>query len=365
MKRGFSVYCDLLRFSAAVLVFLAHLSWRHLSGGMLYWLQPYGHSAVIVFFVLSGYVIGYVAQEKEATLKDYTAARLARLYSVVLPAIVLTFLLDRIGTSVNPAIYPLGQENLPVLRMFFAATFLSQSWFGDWALLSNGSYWSLPYEFWYYAMFGAAFYITGRWRWIIVCLCALIAGPDIVLLFPLWLAGLGAYRISKSKAVVRASRLLFFATAAVGIAVFAMRGTFVHLGIRREYLPEGFRAEDFVLGLAVAGNLVAASKLDMTFGRLGSWITRAASMTFSLYLFHLPLLYLCAALEPQSWSPYLRGGIMLVVVPPIVWCLAQLTEARKNALRRRIAAFVGRFPTKQPVPGRAALAGRTHDGMHV
>ncbi len=356
MNKGTSEYCDLLRISAAGMVFVAHLSWQRFSGGMLYWLQPYGHAAVIVFFVLSGYVIGYVAHEKERTLKDYTAAMFSRLYSVVLPAIFLTFLLDGIGMAIRPEIYPLNQENFTALRMLLASGFLSQSWFGDWALLSNGSYWSLPYEFWYYAMFGAMFYLEGRWRWIVASVCALVAGPDILLYFPLWLFGLAAYLLSKHGTA--APRSLFAVTAAVGLAVFAMQGTFVHLGVPRKYLPEGFRIEDFLLGLAVAGNLLAASQLALPFGRAGKWITLSAGMTFSLYLFHLPLLYLCAAIEPASWSPFLRGGVMLVTVPPIIWMLSQLTEARKGMLRRRIMSLLDRATAIQPILDRPVPSAR-------
>jgi len=348
MKRGFSIYCDLLRFGAASVVFLAHLSWQRLSGGMLYPLLPYGHPAVIVFFVLSGFVIGYVSHEKETTLKNYAAARLARLYSVVLPAIVLTFVLDRVGIMIHPQIYVLGQEAQPALRMLLGATFLSQSWFGDWALLSNGAYWSLPYEFWYYAIFGAAVYLPGRRGRIAACLCALIAGPDILLLFPLWLFGVAAYRLSKGDALRRHALPAFVATAAAGAGVFLMRGTFVHLPIPSRYLPDGFRVEDFALGLAVAANLLAASRLDFSFGRTGAWITRAAGMTFSLYLFHLPLLYFVAAIEPVAWSPYLRGTLMLLGVPPVIWWLSQMTEMRKGALRSRIAALLDRLPAMTP-----------------
>lgn len=347
MTRGFSVYCDLLRFSAAAMVFLAHLSWQRLSGGMFYWVHHYGHSAVIVFFVLSGYVIGYVAHEKERTLKQYAAARLSRLYSVVIPAILLTVAADAIGTSLDPAIYSPQDQSFPLVRMLLASAFLTQSWFGHWGLLSNGSYWSLPYEFWYYAMFGSVFYLQGRWRWIAALACALIAGPDILLYFPLWLFGLGAYLQSKTK--LATPRLLFFATGAIGLAVFLRQGTLVNIHISQDYLPDGFRIEDYLLGLAVAGNLLAGSQLKLSFGRMENWIPRAAGMTFSLYLFHLPLLYLCAAILPVSWSPYLRGSIMLLAVPPVIWGLSQITEARKGTLRRAFLTLLDRAKGIQPV----------------
>jgi peptidoglycan/LPS O-acetylase OafA/YrhL len=79
LRRGFSNYCDVLRFSAAFAVLLSHVSTHSLSGGFLYQLQRIGHPSVIVFFVLSGYVISYVVSSKEKTLADYATSRLARL----------------------------------------------------------------------------------------------------------------------------------------------------------------------------------------------------------------------------------------------------------------------------------------------
>jgi peptidoglycan/LPS O-acetylase OafA/YrhL len=39
-----------------------------------------GHKVVVVFFVLSGYVITYVACERERGLRDFVLARVARIY---------------------------------------------------------------------------------------------------------------------------------------------------------------------------------------------------------------------------------------------------------------------------------------------
>jgi hypothetical protein len=45
----------------ALVVFMGHLSWKRISGGFLWQFQPLGHDAVMVFFVLSGFVIQYAA----------------------------------------------------------------------------------------------------------------------------------------------------------------------------------------------------------------------------------------------------------------------------------------------------------------
>ena len=104
MNRETSIYLDLIRFTAAVFVFLTHASREQSSGGFLWQLQ-FGREAVDVFFVLSGFVIAHVVETRERSALAYAVARAARLYSVALPALALTFLLDRIGQPLRPENY--------------------------------------------------------------------------------------------------------------------------------------------------------------------------------------------------------------------------------------------------------------------
>ena len=99
---AFSLYLDLLRFTAAVAVFLDHLTPTpsqpsiRATGGLAR-VGNYGELAVAIFFVLSGYVISYVTSTRETTVQSYAVSRISRLYSVVVPALVLTFAFDTLG----------------------------------------------------------------------------------------------------------------------------------------------------------------------------------------------------------------------------------------------------------------------------
>jgi peptidoglycan/LPS O-acetylase OafA/YrhL len=108
MKPAFSIYLDLIRFFAAIAVFVNHLSLNPFTKGIVpRQLSTYGDAAVIIFFVLSGYVIAYVVSAKERTALLYFSSRAARLYSVVFIALLLTFIFDTIGKSLNPEFYTL------------------------------------------------------------------------------------------------------------------------------------------------------------------------------------------------------------------------------------------------------------------
>ena len=88
-------YLDLVRFVAACLVYLYHSNQRWLIADILP-ASNYGHSSVIVFFVLSGFVIAYITDTREKQFPIYSASRISRIYSVAFPAIFLTILLDSI-----------------------------------------------------------------------------------------------------------------------------------------------------------------------------------------------------------------------------------------------------------------------------
>jgi peptidoglycan/LPS O-acetylase OafA/YrhL len=77
MTNALSLYLDALRFGAALTVFVSHYSTGRISGG-LFWQFDRGRTAVLVFFVLSGFVIAWVSERRERTLEEYCLSRVAR-----------------------------------------------------------------------------------------------------------------------------------------------------------------------------------------------------------------------------------------------------------------------------------------------
>src|SRR5437868_2521206 len=158
-----------------MLVFVYHMG--YFAGWRMPWVGGYGSEAVIVFFVLSGFVISYTAKNKHPDFRDYALSRLARLWSVMIPALGLTCILDVIGQHLSYAAYsPLVHYSaIKWLAAILAnLIFLDQFWsFSIWPG-TNGPFWSIAFEFWYYAIFGAAFYLSGRWRIITVIAAFLI-----------------------------------------------------------------------------------------------------------------------------------------------------------------------------------------------
>ena len=135
-------YLDIVRVFACMAVFFLHASAQSISHGLLWQLGGFGEDAVIVFFVLSGYVITHVTHQRETRLVDYLCARLARIWSVLLPAIILSLALFQLRIWVGTAHGDISREIWPALN---AAIFLNYIWELRQIPGDNGPIWSLSF----------------------------------------------------------------------------------------------------------------------------------------------------------------------------------------------------------------------------
>lgn len=338
MNRGLSLYLDVLRFAAALVIVVTHLAYDELSGGMLSFWRLVGNDGVMVFFVLSGFVIAHVAHDKEHTLGAYTASRLARLWSVAVPAMVLTIALSLWGQSLDPAAYAewWNQTDDPVWRALRALTFTNELWFSSVRPFSNGPWWSLGYEAMYYAIFAALFYLRGSKRILAAGALILLAGPKIMLLFPIWWLGVWTWqRTRRTTLPVDKAALAFFGSIAFyalfrlsDLPVFFRNATYFFMGPENVVHYLHFSDEfisSFIIGPLVALNFLGAHGLSaMLEKRLEPWrrpIVWTAQSTFALYLLHYPLLrFAHAAFGYDVQNPWhvlavfgsVVGGCMLI-----------------------------------------------------
>ena len=353
MTPAYSTYLDLTRFAASVLVFLHHFAFEGLTGGKYAAIGAYGEDAVMVFFVLSGFVIAYVVDQREHNLLDYSTSRLARLYSVVVPAVLATLVLDSFGRALNPELYRIFDGDHLLLRTLFTLAFANQFWSLDIRFLSNWPYWSISYEFWYYALFACLVFTTGRIRMGLVAAWALLVGAGIVLLLPIWLLGVAVYRlIRQGPAISRPLAWLMFALPVPVYLLYRATG-WEHLltGITDawtvrltgdvHYLHKArYVLHSYVVALLVAANFIGAHQVlrgaDFLGKRADALIRWCAEHTFTLYLFHFPLLYFVAAWSP--WQPTdARHALLLMGVTLLAVALfARVGESRKREWRRLI-----------------------------
>ena len=350
MNKPFSIYLDLVRFTAACLVYLAHSNRRLLMVDM----PPaaaFGHTAVVVFFVLSGFVIAYVTDQKEKDWASYAASRLSRVYSVAVPTLLLTVLLDAIGRPLFPALYTYPFDQF-ALRILGSLLMLNEAWFISIGIFSNTPYWSIAYESWYYIIFGVAMFVPKPWRALALLGCGLIIGPQILLLLPVWWAGVGLYRWRWLAQTSQAFCWCLVVLSVLGIigyhelAIYKAQARWTEqlLGepLYQKLGTANLFLVDYVLALLVfcnfAGMRGIADSLAPLLLRIERPVRWLAGYTFTLYMLHQPLLLFWAAvIRGRPETPLYWIEITVLTALSVV-AVGHVTESRRHALRQVIEA---------------------------
>lgn len=340
-----SVFLDLMRLAAALLVFVGHASGQEWTGGRFWQVGRYMDSAVVAFFVMSGYVITYVVHRKERTPRAYAAGRLARLWSVVVPALLLTWVIDSIGVRVAPQYYldqPWYAGDMLALRYLASLFFVNELWSVSLAPGINQPFWSLSYEAVYYLMFGLISFTKGLTRWTALVGLALISGPAMVALAPLWYLGVWVYGWSQR------TTLSFSAVHGTILLLVGMTGLVLTPWIRPLLLPEWQVLGETVLpryydGLCFAWSLCIVARTqwgtDGTPHRLMPVVQTCAAITFPLYLFHRPLIQFFTYTSPFEATTWARWGWVIGGTLFFVWWMTPWCERLRKSMRRRMLSL--------------------------
>jgi peptidoglycan/LPS O-acetylase OafA/YrhL len=362
-----SIYLDVFRFLAALGVFMSHAQQHSAALGVL---PPVylDHKLVIFFFVISGYVIASSASRPDRTLANYSADRLARLSSVVIPALILTYVLDSIGETMAPHIYAAIDPHYQPARFLVNFFYCQQIWFLCVNPSSNTPLWSLGYEFWYYVLFAIWIFVRSHWvKVLLLTLVSLFIGPKILLLLPAWAVGALAFHATQQWRCSRRTGLLLFvgSLAVLGIAVMYD----VRLGLTNGkagqpplYYSANFIGDNIFAAIVALNFLCCALfsrtlKVDFEQYRAVKTIRWLAGHTFSLYVYHMPILYFLRAAfyyDPYNLTQVLCavGGALVIIAG-----LSKVTEERYQALRKWTRLWMADlFDRMHPIAVKSKLA---------
>jgi peptidoglycan/LPS O-acetylase OafA/YrhL len=374
MSRQVSNVIHVARWVAALAVLVAHLNANALvyisdipaqaRGPIAYavwFFYGFAHHAVVVFFVLSGFLVGggviRAVHDGGAFLTRYLVDRTTRIYVVLVPVLLTTALLDAVGRRIfadTGAYLDPTFMNRSGLLVLFANLANLQDIFAPY-FGTNSALWTLSHEYWYYVTFGliaASFSRAygGVMRWVcaglgITLLLGLSASLSYHLFgFVLWLIGAGA--AVARKPLLRSSRqsLAGFAAVAIGLRLF-LRYSLVEV-----WWIGGIA--DLLVALAFA-NLLTTLRFDLT-----RWTicerplhARLADFSYSLYALHMPVvIFLCAGAQhlfgfgfrsvPYSPSQWLLAAAMLPVVVAFCWLFSLFTEAYTQTVRRALRRYI-------------------------
>jgi peptidoglycan/LPS O-acetylase OafA/YrhL len=351
LDHAFSLYLDLVRTFAAVAVVVAHFSYFNiLNARQIAVIPDFGREAVIAFFVLSGFVIAYSAATKNPTLADYAAARCARLYSVVLPVLLLAFVLSGLAAGLAGAHIDYDYElRKPWAYIPFHLLFMGDLWsFSErppWLI----PYWSLDYEAWYYVLFGAAWYLQGRRRWLALAALLALVGPRLWLLLPVWLSGVALYRWQQAHVLPLAAARALWALTAAAIAAWgwldpepylrdvangAWPFPFIRMGSADRVLA------DYAVGLMVLLNFAGARHARFALlERAAPAIRRLSAHTFTLYLSHGVVIGLWETVFPVQRGRFADIFDIALAIVLVTVMLQPLTETLQRVLWRSFTSL--------------------------
>jgi len=360
LPKPFSVYLDLVRFVAACFVYLYHSNQRWLVEPLLP-AAHYGHTAVIVFFVLSGFVIAFVTDTKERDWASYTASRLSRVYSVAVPAVALTLLLD---WATRQFFVP-GGHGYPwdqfAVRTAASLAMANEVWFVSITSFSNVPYWSICYEAWYYVAFGILVFAPRRLAWVLVALLAMVLGPKIVLLAPVWAMGVVLFRWQRLRDISEPTGwwLAVLSTAAFAAHLSAdlehVFGRWLEARIGGHWFEQftfsRFFAADYLLGLLVTLQFAGMRRIAPRFQRLAAAVEKPvralAAYTFTLYLLHQPLFLFWGSVLRGDPRGYANWWAVTALMALSVAAVGAVTENRRHGLtlwiRLRLRVAAARF----------------------
>jgi len=351
-NRNQYVWLDFIRGLSALAVFIGHLRIICFHDGketagldiyskIIFFLTGFGHLAVVIFFALSGFLI--IKSIHEAVLKNkwnalhYAQDRLFRLWVVLIPALVLGLVLDRIGIAYwgdslfysNRWKYFLNQdiENKLTAVIFFGNVFFVQKILVP-TLGSNGALWSLANEFWYYVVFPLFYFTAINWYkliyrvvfFIAAILLLVFVGKQIALSFPIWLMGGLSYIITKTvdeKHLKRKELLFLFSLLFVVFLVLC----------RLKFHEEIFNSYSVSFVFAIA--IPFLCKAQMKSNILKSVSSFFSDISYTLYLAHLPFIYLVTSIlgfQDRTWSYkyfmlYLGLVVLTLLYSALLWFL--------------------------------------------
>lgn len=293
---------DTIRWLSAFMVAFGHalglVISKDLSSPMVkiaYYVSDLRHPCVILFFVLSGYLVGggVLRRSDRIDIKKYWIARFSRIYIVLIPAIILTILLDGIAFYINSkspvysSVYPSGVlGGTPLFDRYnlwnAIATILSlENVVGD-PIGSAAPLWSLGYEWIFYFTFPALIVATNGFGKIVryAVFAAALAGLIVLgrayfaVFFCIWIAGACAGYLSDKQVT---PPLLQRAALALSVITF----------LATPLIPQ--RIADPALGILFSIYLSAFN--PSTEKGLNLRIDKSLSaFSYSLYVTHLPVM---------------------------------------------------------------------------
>lgn len=366
------VYLDGIRGISALVVCAGHLraavyrDFREIENptyleSIFYFGTSLGHQAVMVFFVLSGFFVGGAVLRAGHAFQwtSYLIARLSRLWTVLLPALVFTVLIDSVITEFFPEVltgayrdrWNSGPTSWREGYSLSGVTFLGNLFFLQTIAVpvfgTNGPLWSLANEFWYYIAFPVLALMLGicgtpgrkisrLWYAVVFSLFFLLP-HNIIHRFCIFLMGVLAFSASQKLEFRKRYLLLLVSSLLFMASLIYSKSTRMQLILHV--------SSEFMIGATFAFLCVVLARWpnpDVTsLGKaVTTVLTKLSDLSYSLYLMHFPLVVLIGASlyhsESTQFSLYEFGVFisLLAFLVALSWMFWAIFERQTPVVKR-------------------------------
>jgi len=332
---------DMLRFGAAAMVVLNHLritnfmplsevSSAHSTVKLaVFQLTRLGLEAVVLFFVLSGFLVGGASIDKfmagKFDLRKYAVDRFTRIYVPFIPAFGLTIALCM--WLALPISWYQAAVNLFALQGLLAPPFAY-----------NTVLWSLSYEIWFYIACGAVLsFFQFRHRLLAQAMSLIVIAASFVVFSQLDLAYCGSWLIGAAAYFIRRPQRriwMFSGLLLTAAGLVLMQLTSVSREIDLHFFA-GINRSVAILVLSAGFGLVVAASAALEFRRplirrLCIAASKLSSFSYTLYLLHHPSIDVLRhfgmisrydRLDAWTLSAFLLNALTILLVCFVIYLL--------------------------------------------
>jgi len=345
LTRSSSVLLDLIRGVSAQFVVIGHLFsfYNIFSLGQhenRFLIQNFG---VVIFFILSGFLIAYSVDskaEKEVyTFRHFFIDRFSRIFIAYVPALFIIALIDLLAYKISGNTAYADAQNVPtfignvfMLQNFPIQNILRKIFNYKTYITSFGSarpLWTVAVEWWIYLFFGFVYFKRITYKNVIFLLPLLIVplfnvGGGSNGLSILWFLSLFSFYFLKKNPIKRNYLVLIIVSlAASGISL----------------LFNKFNAYDLTFSIPVMMTLFFVLSYLQTqvkpgyfFSRIQKLASTLSAFSFSLYLLHYSIIELVRSMN-LKWNVFVETGLLFVLCNVVSWAFAKTTEYRYRQFR--------------------------------
>ena len=288
----------------------------------------FGPESVILFFILSGFVIKYTFEKsRDKSFKHYFIRRFIRLYIPLFVIFILGYVIKCIheGTFANPELLQLGGNLLMLQDVITQKPHVIVG-----VYMSNGPLWSLSYEWWFYMLFYLLVTkITAPRLNLWIAVLTITAAVSylfypffinrLVMYFAIWWIGVkfATTYLNNEKFSIRAilpyGGVLVTITAIMGLNLFLNRGVIHTYEFRYSAFPIiEFRHFAFAT-IVMFGAIIWENKKWFAFNHIFGIFKYIAPCSYVMYISHSYLVVHATYLKFLN-NPVLEFSIYLVVM---------------------------------------------------